>query len=97
MTAKQEEKAIAALCSDEVMAKKGEHLAMVYQVSRWLAEGKGQVTETRGTCSVDRRATVRTHLDYDIMESFDFCGDRVIKKWGDTKWHEPTLEYMGLK
>ena len=94
MTPEKEEREIQKLTGKIVCRKKGEHLAKVYQVARWLAEGKGQICDSRGGGVVDRTATVKTCLAYQIFESFDFCGSLVIKKWDDYTWHEPTLEYM---
>ena len=43
----------------------------------------------------DRKTKVYTSFSYAIYESFDTpWGNTYIKKWEDTKWHEPTLEYI---
>jgi hypothetical protein len=43
-----------------------------------------------------------TYFDYDMRKAdllVEDDGDLKIKvrKWDDTEWHEPTVEYMGLE
>lgn len=48
MTPEKEEKRILELTGKIIYRKKGEHLAKIHQVARWLAEGNGQLCESRG-------------------------------------------------
>lgn len=92
-----QEKEIQKMCGKVIFAKKGEHLAMMHELAKWLAQGNGQVCDYGGGGVVSKDCLVSDGIKYQIFESFDYCGSLVIKKWGDKKWHEPTLEYMGLK
>ena len=96
MSPEKEEMEIQKLTGRVIPRQKGEHLARMHEVARWLAEGKGQVCDHKGGGMVERNFTVSDGLKYQVFESFDYCGSIVIKKWDDTEWHEPTLEYMGL-
>jgi hypothetical protein len=65
------------------------------ELSRWLAQGNGEVWH--GWHSI-----MSTYFDYDMRKAdllVEDDGDLKIKvrKWDDTEWHEPTVEYMGLE
>ena len=92
--AEKEEMEIQKLTGKIIPRQKGEHLARMHELAEWLAKGNGQVCDYRGAGVVDRSCSVSDGIRYQIFESFDYCGSLVIKKWGDTEWHEPTREYM---
>lgn len=89
----REEQLTAELTRKPVARKKGEHLATNEQIARWLAGGGGEVCISKDY--PDRKTKVFTSFSYAIFETFD-CpwGDVFIRRWGDYRWHEPTLEYM---
>ena len=93
----QEEKLFKARTGKIVWAKKGEHLATLWDVALWLAEGNGLAADAKGCREVTKDTVVSNRISFSIFESADYCGSLVIRKWGDKeKWHEPTLEYMDL-
>ena len=62
------------------------------EFSRWLSQGYGQVhTDSNG-------GMTDTAVTYD-----DQCDDTPVRdglmarRWGDTEWHEPTIDYLGIK
>lgn len=66
--------------------------ATYLEFSRWLAQGNGQVhTDSDG-------GNIDTAIIYD-----DKCDDSPVRdglearKWGDKEWHEPTIDYLGIK
>lgn len=60
------------------------------QVSRWLAEGNGEVRCGRGD--------VTTVLCYFGAVEDRECDSSVkVRKWDDEDWNEPTLEYLRLQ
>lgn len=66
------------------------------QLSRWLAQGNGECT--LGEKIESKGPFCEASLYYDSAKSNEKCLDEVrIRKWDDTEWHEPTLEYMGLE
>ena len=70
---------------------KGSELATNRELAKWLAHGNGQL-HTSGFCSV------WTAFSYDIGHDDDACSKFIrVRKWGDTEWHKPTREYLGLE
>ena len=66
--------------------------ATYLEFSRWLAQGNGQVhTDSNG-------GNIDSAIIYD-----DKCDDTPVRdgltarKWGDTEWHVPTIDYLGIK
>ena len=66
------------------------------EISKWLAQGNGEVTEGR---EVERSGPYcKTSLYYDSAKSNEICSEVVkIRKWDDTDWHEPTVDYMDIE
>lgn len=61
------------------------------EVARWLTEGRGQVY-----CV----GAANSHTFYSYQEGEDdtaIYANMRVRKWGDTEWHEPTADYMGLE
>ena len=61
------------------------------ELSKWLAQGNGEAKDIiGGICT------------YCIYRAGDKENEPVIeeikvRKWDDTEWHEPTVEYLGIK
>ena len=62
------------------------------EFSRWLSQGNGQVhTDSNG-------GMMDASIIYD-----DKCDDTPVRdglmarKWDDKEWHEPTIDYLGIK
>ncbi len=61
------------------------------ELSKWLAQGNGEVSMT------DNLGVWTEHL-YSRDKWDDACPEyMVIRKWDDAEWHEPTADYMGLE
>ena len=61
------------------------------ELAKWLATGNGQATEKNSF-------SAWTEHVYNKNMGDCACSRRVeIRKWGDTEWHEPTADYMGLE
>ena len=59
------------------------------ELSRWLAEGKGNVKYSNSVC---------TNWNYSIDNENKFLSENFsVRKWDDTEWHKPTREYLGLE
>lgn len=63
------------------------------QLSRWLAEGNGEAKHT----GIDDALASANYTYVDSRCDEEVPGYMKVRKWGDTDWHEPTLEYMGLE
>lgn len=64
--------------------------ATTRELSKWLAQGNGEVMDINGV--VD---TVWVYPHIWSKESVRDCVK--VRKWDDTEWHEPNVEYMGLE
>lgn len=61
------------------------------ELAKWLALGNGQYQVSGGI-------RIWTEHPYDIGQDDDACSKFIkVRKWDDTEWHEPTLEYLGLE
>lgn len=61
------------------------------ELSRWCAEGKGQIHYV---------GAANAHSFYSYQHEADeayVTADVKVRKWDDDGWHEPTLEYLGLE
>ena len=59
------------------------------ELSRWLAEGNGEVKWSDTFC---------TNWNYSICKENEFLSENFsVRKWDDTEWHKPTREYLGLE
>ena len=65
------------------------------ELAKWLAQGNGEYIDMK----VSRN-------DMHIIGLFSYCDGASItelpdgikvRKWDDTEWHEPTVDYMGLE
>ena len=59
------------------------------ELSRWLAEGKGEVMWANNVLSIWNYSTDEDSKALDESLS--------VRKWDDTEWHKPTREYFGLE
>ncbi len=59
------------------------------ELSRWLAEGKGEVN-CSNTCCQNWNYSIKNENE-PLSEKFS------VRKWSDTEWHKPTREYLGLE
>ena len=60
------------------------------KLAKWLVLGNGQYKVSGGR--------IWTEHHYDIGQDDDACSNFIkVRKWGDTEWHEPTREYLGLE
>ena len=63
------------------------------ELSRWLAQGNG---EYRDTCIA--RTLCTANFTYAIDKGDKHLEPFIeVRKWSDTEWHEPTVDYMGLE
>lgn len=66
------------------------------ELAKWLAQGNGEFTQgvedSRGGGPF-----TKTSLYYSADLSNEFVTDEVrVRKWDDTEWHTPDVEYMGI-
>ena len=59
------------------------------ELSRWLAEGNGEVMWANNVLSIWNYSTDEDSKALDESLS--------VRKWDDTEWHKPTREYLGLE
>lgn len=64
------------------------------ELAKWLATGIGEWCMKNGT----GRIGANTNYGYSEYEENQNVTDGVlIRKWEDTDWHEPTVDYMGIE
>lgn len=61
------------------------------ELAKWLAQGNGEVQDKSALyCTF-------TSLNYGPkLEDHPVIDHYKIRKWDDTEWHEPTVDYMGM-
>jgi len=58
------------------------------ELARWLAQGNGEIQNLE-------RGSILTALIYSTNEEHEDClEDKMVRKWSDTEWHEPTVDYL---
>ena len=74
------------------------------ELAKWLAQGNGEVLTLMRTANRNPREMVETawHYfsgEYNDTVDYGFEGQRCkgVRKWGDTEWHTPDVEYMGIE
>ena len=75
----------------EVPEKPAPRKATWLEVAKWCATGNGLIYDTN-----------RDRIDTGIMfkpdnEHEPIMDELKVRKWGDTEWHEPTVDYIGLE
>lgn len=61
------------------------------ELAKWLAQGNGEVKYAS-------QYAVKIHIEYGTKSDNDPCHESFkIRKWEDTEWHEPTIDYMGIE
>lgn len=62
------------------------------ELARWIAKGKGEWKD---------RSSDYAYVQWDSYretEANEQCNERiVVRKLSDEKWHEPTIDYMGIE
>lgn len=59
------------------------------ELSRWLAEGKGEV--------MDQDGLFTSWFYWKGKEDTPVKDSLYVRKWSETEWHAPTREYLGLE
>lgn len=62
------------------------------ELSKWLAKGHGEYTNTE--CSASSYITYAYLFD---SEKSEVSYNILVRKWDDVGWHEPTVDYMGIE
>lgn len=60
------------------------------ELAKWIAQGKGEKL-------YDNRIIETNHKYDSCNESNPVNGYTLIRKWDDTDWQEPTVDYMGIE
>jgi len=61
------------------------------ELARWLIEGNAQIRHSDSDM-------VYVGWNYKEFEDDLPCSNNLlVRKWSDTEWHEPTVDYMGLE
>ena len=81
-------------CCFEIPEEPKPRMATNRELARWLVQGNGEW----GRIYSDEVKTVNTSWWYEPgFESGTLQYDIRVRKWDDTEWHEPDVQYMGLE
>ena len=76
------------------------------ELAKWLAQGNGEMTfKSKSESDIDNIACPshcyeEEYADEECDKALKRAEDGlwiVVRKWDDTEWHEPTVDYMGLE
>lgn len=62
------------------------------ELAKWLAQGNGEVQ--------DKSSLYCTFISFNYgpkLEDNPVIEYYKVRKWDDTEWHEPTVDYLGIK
>ena len=62
------------------------------ELARWLAQGNGEWKLEGPVGEEDQCSSDFVYLE--INEKYKLDCDVLVRKWSDTEWHEPTVDYM---
>lgn len=62
-----------------------------YELAKWLATGNGQLKAECYVYSFYPYRRRENEIDTEVPYYYK------VRKWDDTEWHEPTIDYMGIK
>lgn len=75
----------------EIPKKPAPRRATNRELAKWLAQGNGEVKYAL-------QYAVKIHIEYGTTSDNAPCHESFrIRRWNDTEWHEPDVEYMGLE
>lgn len=60
------------------------------ELAKWLAQGNGEMSSDHPAASlvINNKPYVKTQGEDPVDDA------TIIRKWEDTDWHEPTVDYM---
>lgn len=75
-----------------VKEPKKEELCTYRELAQWLLYGGGEFMYVNS-------GFVTTYFSYNLTKENDTVdvNTYLVRKWGDTEWHVPTREYMGIE
>lgn len=73
--------------------KPAPRMATNRELARWLAQGNGELADKTD----NHKLSYNCNYAYIIDRSEEFVSDSIeVRKWDDTEWHAPDVEYMGI-
>jgi hypothetical protein len=75
----------------EIPEKSAPRIATNRELAKWLAQGKGEWCNCIGD---NQRAAIEWWYDQGYSEKA--AKNVFVRKWSDTEWHAPDVEYMGI-
>ena len=74
----------------EIPEKPAPRMATNRELARWLAQGNGEV--------IDSTHYINTYHEYfRCLDKNEVHKTIQVRKWDDTEWHTPDVEYMGIE
>ena len=60
------------------------------ELAKWLAQGNGQKSGNKGIACI-------SYSYGHLADDCEIDKNVVVRKWDDTEWHEPDVQYMGIE
>jgi len=67
------------------------------ELARWLVQGNGECTLERTAGMAECHWNYETGCEDEPANGFDSSNNELkVRKWSDTEWHVPTVDYLGI-
>ena len=63
------------------------------ELARWLAQGNGE-WKLEGPVSEEDQCSSGYYSYFEKYENYELDCDMLVRKWENTEWHEPTVDYL---
>ena len=81
----------------EVPEKPAPHIATNRELAKWLAHGYGEWKYEHEPDSKLESNIASINYHYEDSSACNFVSTKTkVRKWSDTEWHTPDVEYMGI-
>lgn len=82
----------------EIPEKPAPRRATNRELARWLAQGNGECILERTAGMADHKWIYEDGCEDEPANGYDSSDNELkVRKWSDTEWHEPDVEYMGIE
>lgn len=81
----------------EIPEKPAPRIATNRELAKWLAQGKGEWKYEHEPDSKLESNFASINYLYEDSSACNFVSTKTkVRKWSDTEWHKPDVEYMGI-
>ena len=81
----------------EIPEKHAPRRATNRELAKWLAHGNGEYILERTACMAEHYWNYEDGCEDEPANGHDSDNELKVRKWDDTEWHEPTVDYLGIE